>query len=275
MRVARKDFAAGSTHVTCEPEKGCMSESLLSDKHIVITGASRGIGRALATCCARHGATVAIGYHSGGAEADALQLEIRQRFERDARALRFDVTDPAMVATAVTDIMAAWGRIDGWVNAAGVRLPSLLVTSETERIEHELRVNLLGPMWCARAVVPHMLKQKRGVILNISSVAAVRPYRGQTSYAAAKGGLEAFTRALAVEVARKGIRALCLRPGAVDTAMLASSRALDEEELLGRIPQRRIATPDEIAELAVFLLSDRAAYLTATEVTADGGYVVA
>jgi 3-oxoacyl-[acyl-carrier protein] reductase len=120
-----------------------------------------------------------------------------------------------------------------------------------------------------------MLRQRSGVVLFIGSVAAARPARGQSAYAAAKGGIEALTRALAVEYARKGIRVLCLRPGAIDTDLLAVTIQLAEEELLERVPQKRVATAAEIAEHAVFLLSDKAAYATGSVVTVDGGYVIA
>jgi 3-oxoacyl-[acyl-carrier protein] reductase len=119
-----------------------------------------------------------------------------------------------------------------------------------------------------------MMRRRSGVVLNISSVAATRPSRGQSVYAAAKGGLEAFTRAIAVEYARKGIRALCLRPGAVDTAMLAGTLSLAQDEVLSRIPQGRVARPDEVAAYAAFLLSDAARYVTGTCASIDGGYEV-
>jgi 3-oxoacyl-[acyl-carrier protein] reductase len=221
---------------------------MLTGKRIVVTGSRRGLGAAIARVCTAHGAIV-----GGG----------------------FDVRDELAVHGAIKSFCAEHGHIDGWVNNAAINLPGLLIASDLERARQQLEVNLLGPILCTRAVLPHMLKQKSGVILNISSVAAERPTRGQSVYAATKGGLESFTRAIAVEYARKGIRALCLRPGPIDTDMLAATRAIAEEELVGRIPQGRVATADEIAEHAAYLLSDRAAYMTGSVVTVDGGYLQA
>ena len=132
---------------------------------------------------------------------------------------------------------------------AAVDLPDLLVAARHERIEEQFDVNLLGPILCARAVLPVMLEQKAGVIVNVSSVAAERPFRGQAVYAATKGGLESFTRALAAEYGR------------------------GEDEMLTRTPLRRLGRPDEVAELALYLLSDKAAFMTGSVHTIDGGYL--
>src|SRR5204862_5391917 len=135
--------------------------------------------------------------------------------------------------------------------------------------------NVLGPLACARAVLPSMLAQKKGVILFIGSVAASRPVRGQAAYATTKSSVEALTRAIAVEYGRKGIRALCLRPGAVATDMLEATRTMAEDEIVSRIPVRRIAEPLEIAKVATMLLSLDAAYVNGAVVDVDGGYAVA
>ena len=143
-----------------------------------------------------------------------------------------------------------------------------------------IRVNLLGTLWCCQAVLPTLLKQRprangqRGVILNLSSVTSQRAARGQAAYAASKGGVEALTRSLAVEYARKGVRVVALAPGAIESRMLEPTQGLAEEELLARIPARRVGAPEDVAEFASFLLSDRAAYVTGCVAHADGGYVV-
>ena len=123
-----------------------------------------------------------------------------------------------------------------------------------------------------RTLLPVMMRARTGVLLNVSSVAAARPTRGQSVYAATKGAVESLTRALALEYAAKGVRVLCLRPGPVDTDMLAGTRAIAGAELLARIPLGRVATPAEVAEHAAFLLSDRAAFATGTVHVVDGGY---
>jgi 3-oxoacyl-[acyl-carrier protein] reductase len=242
---------------------------MLDGKAVVVTGANSGIGLAIAGACARGGATVGLNHR---AATKGIQ-EMMERYPERCVALPFDVRDAEALAHAVALFRERAGRIDGWVNNAAVNIPDLLVTASRERIGEQLDVNLLGPILCARAVLPVMLEQKAGVIVNISSVAAERPFRGQAVYAATKGGLEAFTRALAVEYGRKGIRAHCVRPGPIETRMLEPSRALGEDEMLARTPLRRLGRPEEVAELALYLLSDKAAYMTGSVHTIDGGYL--
>jgi 3-oxoacyl-[acyl-carrier protein] reductase len=248
-----------------------MSPSL-AGKRIAITGASSGIGRAIAIACAEHGATVAIGFHRGRQAAEDLAQSLQARGAA-CELMQLDVRDSESIAAAIHSFGHERG-IDGLVAAAGVNRAGLLVATEPERLREQLEVNLLGPMLCAREALPMMMRARSGVVLFVGSVAAVRPVRGQAAYAASKGGLEALTRALAVEYAKKGIRVLCLRPGATDTPMLATTRELGEDELIDRIPARRVANPEEIAAHAVFLLGDGARYATGSCHTVDGGYLV-
>jgi 3-oxoacyl-[acyl-carrier protein] reductase len=188
--------------------------------------------------------------------------------------LPFDVRDAAAVGSAVARFLSQQGRIDGWVNNAGVNHPGLLLASEDERIREQMDVNLLGPLLCARAVLPSMIEQRAGVILNVSSVAATRPIRGQSVYAATKGGLESLTRALAIEYGRKGVRVNAIRPGPIDTGMLEATRALAGDEVVrDRIALRRLGRPEDVASLAVYLLSDAASFITGSVHAVDGGYV--
>jgi 3-oxoacyl-[acyl-carrier protein] reductase len=247
---------------------------LLEGKHVVVTGASRGLGRAIAIACAREGATLGLAFHSRAAEAESVARLVEERFGRRSVLLGFDHTDAGAVENAARRAADELGGIDAWVNNASENLGGLFVASDAERLRQQIEVALVGPMLCARAAIEIMMRQKSGVLLNVSSVAAVRPARGQAAYAAAKGGLEALTRALSVEYAKKGIRVVGLRPGAIDTEMLASTKQLAEDEIIARIPARRVASAEEVAEHAVFLLSDRAAYATGSIVTVDGGYAV-
>jgi 3-oxoacyl-[acyl-carrier protein] reductase len=242
----------------------------LSDRRIAVTGASRGLGRAIALACAREGADVGITYRSRKDAAEEVAREV-QAHGRRAVVTKIDLAHPADIERGVGDLWTGLGHIDGWVNNAAENLPGLLVTNDVSRIERQISVALLGPMFATKAVVERMMARRSGVILNVSSVAAARPARGQAAYAAAKGGIEAFTRAIAVEYAKKGIITLCLRPGAIATEMLDGVRALDEREVLARIPAGRIASPEEIASLAAMLLGPGASYMTGSVVTADGG----
>jgi len=243
----------------------------LNGKRILITGAARGLGRAIALACAAAGARVGINYHRSEAQARSLCEEIGS----ETRAIGFDVADAAAVARGVDEFIHFAGGIDGLVNNAGINVASLLVNATDDAIAATLATNLLGSILCTRAVLPAMLKQHDGTIVNISSVSADRPSRGQAVYAATKGALESLTRAVAAEYGRKGIRCHAVRPGAVDTDMLAATRAIAEEDLLARIPLRRVASADEIAPFVVFLLSPQATYVTGSVHAIDGGFGVA
>ncbi len=248
---------------------------LLEGRKIVVTGASRGLGRAVALACAREGASVAVCHRTRGDLADEVVREIRERHGGAAVALGFDITNADAVDAAARRAERDLGGLDGWVSAASEIAPGLFVTADPRSVARQIEIALVGPMHCARAAIEIMMRRKYGVLLQVSSVAAVRPSRGQAAYAAAKGGVESLTRALAVEYAKKGVRVLCLRPGPIDTDMLAPTRALAEGEVVGRVPLGRVATAAEVAEHAVFLLSDRAAFATGSVVTVDGGYAVA
>jgi 3-oxoacyl-[acyl-carrier protein] reductase len=208
-------------------------------RRVIVTGASRGIGRAIATACVRQGAVVGLNFNRSEAAARALAQELGP----DAIPLQFDVGDTAAVNAAFTAFAAHAGGLDVLVNNAGIIRPALLVSAIDDDIAAVIRTNLLGT-----TLAQH---QRRGVILNVSSVAAERPSRGQTVYAATKGAIEAFSRAVGVEYGRKGIRCECISPGPVDTEMFAATRALAGEGVLEQTPWTRFATPQEIADLAL------------------------
>ena len=242
----------------------------LEGRVVVVTGAARGIGRAIALACAREGAFVGVNYRSSADAARELcALDPKRLFP-----MPFDVADHDAVGSAVEKLVSERGGVDGWVNNAAVNLPDLLVSADPSKMRAQVETNLLGPLFCSRAVLPTMLEKKRGVIINVGSVAAARPTRGQAVYAATKGGLESLTRSIAVEYGRKGIRAHCVRPGPIDTPMLEAAKALAEGEILSRMALRRLGKPEDVAELVVYLLSDQAGFSTGGVHTIDGGYLV-
>jgi 3-oxoacyl-[acyl-carrier protein] reductase len=247
---------------------------VLTDKRIVVTGASRGIGRAIALACAREGAVVGINFRRSESEAAALRAEITELHGRTSHLLSFDVTDPSDIQRGVAQFLGEERRIDGWVNNAAVNLADLLATSELERIRTQIDTNVLGPILSSRSVIASMMAERSGVIVNVGSIAAARPARGQAVYAATKGAIESLTRAMAVEYGKKGIRVVCVQPGAIDTDMFGAAKAMARDEVTARIPLRRLGTPADVAELVVFLLSDRASYITGSTHTVDGGLLL-
>ena len=235
---------------------------MLEAKRIIVTGAGRGIGKAIAIACLEAGARVGVNVRGDAPVDEAL---------RDAIVLRFDVRDGEAVRRNIDAFASECGGIDGLVNNAGVNVTGLLLDVKDEDVGAVFATNIGGTIACTRAVLPHMLRARRGAIVNVSSLAATRPSRGMSIYAATKGAIESFTRAVAVEYGRKGIRCHGVRPGAIDTELLAPSRALAEQEMLERIPMRRIGSVDEVARVVVFLLSDASSYMTGGVHPVDGG----
>jgi 3-oxoacyl-[acyl-carrier protein] reductase len=244
-----------------------MSESRpLDGVRVIVTGASRGLGRAIAIACADHGATVGINFNRSETEA----RRTADRVGVNGLLLPFDVRDSAGAAVGVQAFVERTGGLDALVNNAAIVRPSLLFSASDEDIDAVIRTNVTGVIACTRAALAPMLRQRRGVILNVSSVAAGRPSKGQAVYAATKGAVEAFTRAVAVEYGRKGLRCECISPGPMDTEMFAATKALGGEGVLERTPWTRFVTVEEVAALAVLLLSGPTAAANGSVHTIDG-----
>jgi 3-oxoacyl-[acyl-carrier protein] reductase len=246
--------------------------SMLTGKTIIVTGASRGIGRAIAVLCAREGATVGINYLQSEQSAIELCDDLNRRREGSAFLLPFDVRNSSSISDACDALINRKVAIHGWVNNAGIQLQGLLLSQTDFMIEQQIQTNLVGTIYCCRYAIPHMMERRSGSIINVGSVTNSRVTSGQAVYAATKGALAALTRALAREYGRKGIRVNCVDPGPVDTEMFRQTQELAGEEIRRQIPLSRLGTPEDIAEVVTFLLSDRASFLTGGIFTADGGF---
>ena len=256
-----------------------MSVFDLSDTNAVVTGASQGIGQAIAIALARAGANVAGIYRSGAppAEESAAQETVAQvrAAGREALMLTGDVGDVASVEELAQAAEDAWGSVDVWVNnASGLIVRPFLETTDSDW-ESLLRSNLMGYVYGCRAAARRMAAADGGRIVNITSVARVQPIADLSAYITAKGGVAALTRVLALELAPLGINVNAVAPGATDTPLNTSAytpevrRKYEERVALGRI-----ASPEEIADTVVFLASDAARYVTGHELLVDGGLVL-
>lgn len=237
---------------------------------VIVTGASRGLGRAMAVAFGAEGAHVVVGYLARDKDA-AVTLDLVRQAGGDGRVLAFDVSKRADVDAAILQIATERGRIDVLVNNAGIARDELFPLMSQESWDDVLATNLGGLFHCARAVVRPMLAAGRGAIVNVGAVAALRASPGQVNYAASKGGLVAFTRALGAELAPKGIRVNAVLPGAIAAGLAARIDRRIAERIRGAIPLGRFGTAEEVARAVLFLASDEAAYIVGQSLVVDGG----
>lgn len=243
---------------------------LLKDKKALVTGGARGIGRAIVEAMLAEGAKVAFNDIEIADDARAF-CDAESGKGRTCKALVGDVTSTDDAERVIDEAVEALGGLDILVNNAGIIRDQLALTMPQDDFASVLEVNLVGTFTFSQAAVRHMLREHAGSIVNISSVASLIGGRGQTNYAASKGGVNAFTRALASEVASKGIRVNAVAPGMIQTAMSESVRSLTEDKIKKTIPMRRYGQVEDIADLVVFLASDRAGYITGQVMVVDGG----
>jgi 3-oxoacyl-[acyl-carrier protein] reductase len=239
----------------------------------IVTGASRGIGRAVAIALASEGAKVAVNYASSSGAADAVVAEI-EGMGSEAVALQADVSQVDQVDALFEAVMGKWGRVDVLVNNAGITKDTLLLRMKTEDWQAVIDLNLTGVFLCTRAASKIMLKQRSGRMINLTSVVGEMGNAGQANYSASKAGVIGFTKAVAKEVASRGITVNAVAPGFITTDMTADLKVGDE--VLKQIPLGRYGQPEEVAGLVRFLAADAAAaYMTGQVVNVDGGMVMA
>ena len=237
----------------------------------LVTGASRGIGRAVALALAEAGAEVVVNYSSSPDAADSVVGEITGSGGR-AYAVQANVADEEAVNDLIKTVIERSGRIDVLVNNAGITRDGLLMRMKTEDWQSVINLNLSGVFLCTRAVTRPMLKQKSGRIINITSVVGLMGNAGQSNYAAAKAGVVGFTRSTAKEMASRGITVNAVAPGFIATDM---TKDLDAEGILAAIPLGRFGTPEQVAGAVRFLAADPAsAYITGQVLQVDGGMVM-
>lgn len=241
---------------------------LLTGKIALITGASKGIGRAIATRFAQEGASVAFTYLSNVEKGQALEAEL-QALGIKAKGYRSDASIYSEAENLVNQVIADFGALDILVNNAGITKDGLLMRMSEEQWDSVIQINLKSVFNLTKGVMKQMMKQKSGSIINLTSVVGIRGNAGQANYAASKAGIIGFTKSVALELGSRNIRSNAIAPGFIETEMTHDLG--NKEEWLKGIPLRRGGTPEEVADCAVFLGSDMSRYISGQVLQVDGG----
>jgi 3-oxoacyl-[acyl-carrier protein] reductase len=247
-----------------------MSNFTLEGKTCLVTGGSRGIGRAVAVALAKAGADVAITYARSAAAAEEVKAGI-EALGRKAMAFQADAVDAKQADEVVQQIVKEWGRLDVVVNNAGITKDTLIMRMTEEQWDDVINTNLKSVFNYSKAAIRPMMRQRSGSIINVSSVVGISGNAGQTNYAASKAGIIGFTKSLAREIASRNIRVNALAPGYIRTEMTGQLSEDVLKAIEGSIPLGRSGEPDEVADAIVFLASDASRYITGETLRVDGG----
>jgi 3-oxoacyl-[acyl-carrier protein] reductase len=247
--------------------------NLLEGRNAIVTGGSRGIGRAIALDLAAHGANVLITYVSNDAAAAETAEALALKGVK-ASTVKGDVADSAFAAEAAAKAVELFGGIDILVNNAGIVKDKLLLRMSPEDFDDVVRTNLSGMFYMIKSVTPVMTKARYGRIINLSSIVGINGNAGQVNYAAAKAGVIGLTKSIAKELGSRNITANAIAPGFIDTDMTANANEKQMEAALQSISLGRKGTPEDVAHLATFLASERASYITGQVIGVDGGMVI-
>lgn len=247
---------------------------MLKGKNVIVTGATRGIGREIALTLAQNGANIAMNYRNLNSEVEDLINEIKS-FGVDALAIKCDVSSTNEVENFVKEVKAHYNTIDVLVNNAGITKDGLILRMKEEDFDDVLDVNLKGTFNTTKSISSIMVRQKYGKIINISSVVGIAGNAGQCNYAASKAGVIGFSKSVARELASRNINVNVVAPGYINTDMTKNLPDKVKEEIIKSIPMKKIGDPKEVANLVLFLSSNLSDYITGQVINVDGGMVMA
>ena len=245
----------------------------LKGKTAVVTGASRGIGRAIALALAKAGANIAVNYTSNSAAAENVVKEIED-LGVSAIAIKADVSKADEVENLVNIVLNKYNSIDILINNAGITRDNLIIRMSEEEFDEVINTNLKGAFVCTKAISKVMIKQRSGKIINVSSVVGIIGNAGQSNYSAAKAGLIGFSKSMARELSKRGITVNAVAPGYIETDMTAAIPEKAKEEFMKNIPLGRAGRPEDIANAILFLSSEYSDYITGQVINIDGGMVM-
>tara|TARA_B100001250_G_scaffold45491_1_gene35710 strand:+ start:838 stop:1581 length:744 start_codon:yes stop_codon:yes gene_type:complete len=242
-------------------------------RHALITGASRGIGAAIALELAKAGHSISVNYNSHSNDAERVVKDLLN-IGVDAKAVKGNVSDKKSVQEMINNATDSLGPVDILVNNAGIISDNLIMRMKDEEFDKVIDTNLKGTYYCTKECIPSMVKQRWGRVINITSVVGIRGNIGQTNYSASKAAIHGFTYSLAKEVATRGVTVNAIAPGYIKTATVDVLSDKLKDHIMTWIPMKRFGTPDEISGMVAFMASERARYMTGELVKIDGGMAI-